>query len=106
MLTCKDWGRKLGRGAPQPHHHLNLWIQVEEDHLLQQDPPRGGGYKRGRCRSDSFRRHSFLSCTYFSKLIAPYMTRVLLRLPSNIMYSLHRFSACKDDSVTEQTAGQ
>ena len=41
MLTCKDWGRKLGRGAPPPHHLLNLWVQMEDQHLLRQDPPMG-----------------------------------------------------------------
>ena len=42
VLTCKDRGRKLGRGAPPPHHLLNLLVQTE-DHLLQQDPPMGVG---------------------------------------------------------------
>ena len=39
---------------------------------------------------------------YICNLIAPCMPRILLRLPSIITYSLHRFSADKDDRVTDR----
>ena len=100
MLTCKDWGCKLGKGAPQPHHHQNLWVQKEDQHLRG----RNHQWKGAACMAGAGvtppGETPFL-LVYICNLIAPCMPRILLRLPSIITYSLHRFSADKDDSVTD-----
>ena len=55
-------GPQTGQGSAPPHHLLNLWVQTEDHHLLQQDPPMGvGAFMCGRCRSDSSWRNSFSS---------------------------------------------